>query len=204
MKKRPAASQVVRLSPPSAKKEGSTWPEPSKPVPPTFELTYRKHVGFVLRQLQRFGVTGGDIEDAAQEVFVTVHRRLGEYDPARASLKTWIYGIVRGVAANRRRLIERRGAAYDEATRVTPEPPPNPETQLEQRRAVELVEDFLSDLSSERRAVFELVDIEGFTSTEAAEALEMNINTVGTRLRAARKEFRTYLARWRQSGGGND
>lgn len=179
-------------------------PAAPKDEPSDFEGIYRKYVGFVLRQLRRFGVTHDDEEDAAQEVFVTIHRRLDDYDPARATLGTWIYGITRGVAANRRRLAQRRGAAHEEATRITPVPAPGPDAEAERRQLARAVEAFLEAQSQERRAVFELVDIEGFSHVEAAAMLEMNVNTVSTRLRAVRRDFRTHLAEWRQSRGGDD
>ncbi|MEM6994970.1 MAG: sigma-70 family RNA polymerase sigma factor, partial [Myxococcota bacterium] len=71
-----------------------------------FSAVYRSNYDFVWRCVRRLGVPPGWVDDAAQEVFVIVHRRLGEFD-ARAPLRSWLFGILRKVAATQRRRAER-------------------------------------------------------------------------------------------------
>ena len=165
--------------------------DPVDPPRPTFEAVYRAHVGFVWRGLRRLGVAEAEIEDAAHEVFMVVHRRLAEFDGA-AAITTWLFAIARGIASNRR-----RGADRHER-RVALAPPPSPSVdpgeQLERTRAAALVEAFLAGLTPEQRLVFELFEIEGMRAAEIAEAIDLNINTVYTRLRAARLRFAEFVA----------
>jgi RNA polymerase sigma-70 factor (ECF subfamily) len=72
-----------------------------------FDEIYRAYFGFVWRCLQGLGVATLHLDDAAQDVFMTVHRRLPEFR-GDSSLRTWVYGIVRNVAANHRRSQRRR------------------------------------------------------------------------------------------------
>ena len=60
----------------------------SDPTPLDVERVYREYVGYVFRVLQRFGVGRDEVEDATQEVFIIVHRRLPDFDPSRGSMKT--------------------------------------------------------------------------------------------------------------------
>lgn len=168
---------------------------------PSFEWVYRRHVGYVVRLLGRFGVPDEETEDAAQEVFVIVHRRLAEYEPSRGSLKSWLFGIARGVGANRRRSRARR-------LKVVPAAPASargsePEQLVERREAAGLVRAFLALLSPEQRDVFELIEIEGLRGPEVAELLDVKLNTIYTRLRAARLAFKAYVGELRRSKGGD-
>jgi RNA polymerase sigma-70 factor (ECF subfamily) len=79
---------------------------------------FRDYAPFAWRFLRRLGVPAADVDDACQEVFVTVHRKLPEFQ-GRSSMRTWVFGIcVRVAAAHRRRLRRRREVAATEA----PEP----------------------------------------------------------------------------------
>src|SRR6186997_1961399 len=89
----------------------------SRPVPkveieiPTFDAVYTAHVAFVWRVLRTFGVAEPQLEDAVQDVFVVVHRRLSEWE-GRAAITTWLFAIARRVASAHRR---RRGNDRTEA-----------------------------------------------------------------------------------------
>src|SRR6185436_14199477 len=72
------------------------------PTAVTFEQTYRAHFAFVWRSLRRLGIREEDAADAAQEVFIVVHRKLPEF-AGRSKLTTWLYGVCFRVASERRR-----------------------------------------------------------------------------------------------------
>ncbi|MBN9162669.1 MAG: RNA polymerase sigma factor, partial [Myxococcales bacterium] len=54
----------------------------------------------------------------------------------------------------------------------------------------------LAQLGDDKRAVFILVELEGMSVPEAAEAVQTNLNTAYARLRAARAEFAAAVARF--------
>jgi RNA polymerase sigma-70 factor (ECF subfamily) len=165
-----------------------------------FDAVYREHVGFVWRSLRRLGVAEAEIEDAAHEVFLVVHRRLAEFAGASA-LTTWLYGIARGVASNRRRGEVRRLRRHAEAP--VPELSEGPVEQVARSQAAAAVERFLAGLPEDQRVVFELFEIEGLRAHEIAGALAVNINTIYTRLRAARQRFAAFVAALQEEGGGS-
>src|SRR6187399_211040 len=87
--------------------EALQLPPPSDGAPVDVESIYAEHFDFVWRNLRRLGVSEQQLRDAAQDVFVVVHRRLGEFDGAE-SLRAWLYSIVRRVAADARRRRRRK------------------------------------------------------------------------------------------------
>lgn len=153
---------------------------------------YTEHADFVWRVARRMGVSETTAEDVVHEVFLIVRRRLEDYD-GRASFRIWLYGITRGVTANLRRRRQRR-------TRLTPAPTPetndaDPEHVVAHAEAAAAVERFLLELDPKQRCVFELVDIEGLSGPEAADALGVSVNVVYSRLRLARRHFNGFAQR---------
>ena len=69
---------------------------------PSFEEVYQQYYNYTSRTLRHMGVPFEDVEDAAQEVWLAVHRQLPLFE-GRSSLRTWLFGIVVNVARNRRR-----------------------------------------------------------------------------------------------------
>ena len=81
---------------------------------PTFREVYEEHFRFVWRSLRRLGVPESDVADAVQDVFLVVHRRLGDFE-GRSKVSTWLYGISLRVARDRKRsAFVRRNASDDE------------------------------------------------------------------------------------------
>ena len=75
-----------------------------------------------------------------------------------------------------------------------PGPAEGPAEWLERSQAAATVAQFLATLTPEQRVVFELFEIEGLRAHEVSAALDLNVNTVYTRLRAARTRFAAFVA----------
>jgi len=157
---------------------------------------FREHGPFVWRALRRLGVGAGDVDDACQEVFVVVYRKLGEYE-GRSQLRTWLYGIaVRVAAAQRRRAHVRREVPTDEPIGASEAAPAaTPETAAAEREALALLDRALDELDDDKRAVFVLYEVEGLEMAEVAEALACPVQTAYSRLHAARKEVERAMKR---------
>ena len=65
----------------------------------------------VWRTARRLGVVESAVDDVVQEVFVTVYRRLDQFE-GRCALKTWVFGILMRVVNNYRRTRRRKGAGH--------------------------------------------------------------------------------------------
>jgi RNA polymerase sigma-70 factor (ECF subfamily) len=165
-------------------------PGPPRPALPQI---YEECFGYVWTCLKRLGVWERDLEDAAHDVFLVVHRRLPDYDPTRP-LKPWLAGIAARVASEfRRRAQHRREVVSEdvhmESASVHHNATPSAETALDDKRRRDLVQRALERLAFDRRTVLVLHDIEGHAMPEVAAALEININTLYARLRSARQDF---------------
>jgi RNA polymerase sigma-70 factor (ECF subfamily) len=163
------------------------------PVVPPLADIFREHAPFVWRGLRRLGVPESDVEDVCQEVFVVVHRKLGEFE-GRSSLRTWIYGIAARTASDYRR----SGRVRREV--VTDAPPDAPHEggqhdalALKQARAT--LDRILDELDDDKRSVFVLYEIEELTMAEVAEAIGCPLQTAYSRLHAARKVVEAGVAR---------
>lgn len=156
-----------------------------------FAELYRQHVAFVWRILRRLGVPDEAREDAVQEVFLVLHRRRGGL-AAEVSLRSWLFGTARRVAADVRRGQHRRERRVRALAVVEGEA--RHDRPVARAEAADLVQRFLDRLDPDKRMVFVLADIEGMTAPEIADALEVKLNTVYSRLRAARAEFERVVA----------
>jgi RNA polymerase sigma-70 factor (ECF subfamily) len=156
-----------------------------------FRELFVSEFSWVCRTLRRFGVRPRDLEDAAQEVFVGVHKKLDEYDRARP-VRPWLAAFAYRVASNQNRLARHRREVLDEAA---PELAGDldPERALAAKRDRELVLWALQSVELSRRAVLVMHDIDEFKAQEVADALAIPLNTVYSRLRVARSELRNAL-----------
>jgi RNA polymerase sigma-70 factor (ECF subfamily) len=67
----------------------------------------------------------------------------------------------------------------------------------ERAQSAQLLQALLDELEEDRRAAFILVDLEELSVPEAADALGVNLNTLYSRVRAARQDLSKALARLR-------
>lgn len=158
------------------------------------------HAASVGRTLRCLGVPEREVGDALQEVFVVVHRRLGEF-AGRAKLTTWLHAICLRIALEHRR----RGARNREDT-VAEVPDASgtdgatPEAELEKRRALALALEVLEELHPEKRTIFVLYCVEQLPMSEVAEIAGCPLQTAYSRLAAARSEIQRVLRRMRAQG----
>lgn len=169
---------------------------PAATAPRTFDDIYAAHFADVWRSLIRLGVPPANLDDAAQDVFIVVHRRLAEFE-GRSSLTTWLYGICLRVAKDHRRRDSRKGGLEPLTPTLTAglaDAGPGPQQATETAEAFHALRTILETLPDEQREVFVLAELEQLTAPEMAEILGIKLNTVYSRLRTARQSFEKALA----------
>ena len=165
--------------------------------PSTTEI-YEAHHEFVWLTLQRFGVPRREVEDAAQEVFVVVHRRLPSF-AGSFKLTTWLYGICRRVAAGHlRRAFRTREVHNDSLDQREGGQESDPEHEMSRRQARGMLEEALRTLNLDHRVVLVMYELEGHSCHAIAEELGIPVGTVHSRLHKARAKFRKAVERLRQ------
>lgn len=143
--------------------------------------TYTKPVHALLWRMFA-GHARDRVEDLTQETFVRVLKALPAFDPkGTASLKTWILTIATRLALNELR---------------RPPPEAMPEHVVGHARAPHVarsIEQAIASLPADQRAVIVLREVYGLEYDELAEALELPLNTVKSRLSRAREALREKL-----------
>jgi RNA polymerase sigma-70 factor, ECF subfamily len=169
----------------------------SLPLPvSSFKALYRQYFHFVWSSARRFGIPPDAMDDLVQEVFIVIHAKLDSLERPEA-LYSWIYGVVRRTASNYRRALRSQQAAgiLQDAAGEAESQEPTPFERLKTNADLELLGSLIAELDEPKREVFELIEIDELTVPEAAEVLEIPLNTAYSRLRAARQAFEAAVAR---------
>ena len=156
-----------------------------QPEKPSVRDVFRREAPFVMRMVRRLGAAEADVEDLTQEVFLVLHRRLDDFDPAR-SIRSWLYGIVRRVVADHRRLARvRREAPSGDVVHLTV--PADQPAAIERRDARRILDAALDAMPDEQREIFVLYELEGLSMREIVELTGCPLQTGYSRLHAARE-----------------
>lgn len=168
----------------------------------SFRAIYDEHVAFVFRTLTRFGVPERGLPDAVQEVFTVAFRSMDKFE-GRSSMKTWLFGIARRVASDIRRSapVRHEVLAEDSSRDVAEKADSKSDIAVwaERSEAVKRAEKLLAALPEEQRMVFALFEVEEWTGAEIAEAIDVSVATVHSRLRLAREGIKKQLEEARAS-----
>ncbi|MBT9557767.1 MAG: RNA polymerase sigma factor [Myxococcales bacterium] len=138
-----------------------------------------------------------EVDDIVQSVFLEIHRSLPRYQ-GQSKLSTWIYRIAVNVALQHIRKKRRRRVFLFFS-------PPDPERDCdsatdtrpghEQRDLLRKIHGLLDHVSEKKRIVFILHELDGREIDEIADLLDIPLNTVRSRLHAARVELTDRMRR---------
>ena len=177
------------------RKRADTSAYPSQPL--TIE-TLEAYRAQIVRFLEAMGVDENEVDDLTQEIVIGAWKNRATYDPARAKLSTWLYGIAKNIATTARdRAYARRTVLYDPAVgpwiRQVTESDPEAETAGSEARqhAVRL----LSGLAPELSSVLVDHDLLGMLPAEMAREEGVSLRRIQNRITIARTEFGQALRR---------
>jgi len=151
-----------------------------------FESIYRSFFGFVSNVAYRVVGNPQDAEEVTQETFLNMHRNIKNFR-FQSSLKTWAYRITVNTAINfsKKRSNQHRDLSFDESYSASLAP--EAYSALEAQENDQRVQQLLSSLSAEHRAVIVLRSFQGLSYQEISDTLNIPINTVRTRIKRARE-----------------
>jgi RNA polymerase sigma-70 factor (ECF subfamily) len=170
---------------------------PSLPVPPFQELCTR-YFEFVWKCARAFGSKADEIDDVVQDVFLVVQRRHADLKEDGLA-RSWIYGITRRVVSSHRRRRRERDARDAPDVDSLRSSEQSPLAAAEHNLEVRVLSALLDGLEERKREVFVLSEILELSGREIAETIGVPMNTVYSRLRAAREEFDAAAQRQRKS-----
>jgi RNA polymerase sigma-70 factor (ECF subfamily) len=157
-----------------------------------FELIYKRYAGFIQRVVYRVTTHSQDIEEIVQDVFVRVYRSLKGFK-FNSSLKTWMYRIAVNTAINHQK------SAYRHRKHLSSKPledhlPYIMDTGVKERfDQRQLIDAVLKEMPEHHRVILVLRHFEGLSYEEIAETLDLNLNTVRSRLSRAREKMLTVM-----------
>ena len=154
-----------------------------------FRQLFVKHRGDVARLAFRMLGRATDLDDVVQEVFLQVHRSLGDFR-GQSKFSTWLHRVtVNVVLMNRRAAKSRPVFAGEAGTETAPDAGQSPLEAASQARRLEAFRRVLERLAEKKRTVFMLHELEGMSPAEIAEIVDAPVLTVRTRLFYARREL---------------
>jgi RNA polymerase sigma-70 factor (ECF subfamily) len=162
---------------------------------------YELYSRILLRFAHKLRYPAQEADDLLQEVWKEILRQLPgfEYDPAKGGFRRWLFTIVQRRAIDFARA---RGRRIEGSSSLTSELPDRfaalPEEELNRRFHAEVVQDAIGQFRQSAKQpswqVFELCRLQGLTSAQAAEILEITPEATRKRLERATKEFRETIA----------
>lgn len=143
---------------------------------------------------------GDQAADATQNAFVSAYKHLGQY--TGGNFRAWMARIVKNQCYDLLRYEKRRPAASLEALLLTPDDPPpaveqhtpeRPDEALLHREMAAWLEEAILHLPQEQRITLVMADVHEYSYEEIAEATEVELGTVKSRLFRARRKVRELL-----------
>jgi RNA polymerase sigma-70 factor (ECF subfamily) len=160
-----------------------------------FRLLILRHQRGVFRFLGVLGFRGQAAEDLAQEAFLRAFRHLGGFDPSRAKFSTWLFTIVRNLAANEAARAHHRHADRElESAPGLVDPAPDPLQQALASERQGRLREALARLPDILRTALLLTRVEGLSLEEVAKVEHCAVGTVKSRVFRARELLRAALS----------
>jgi RNA polymerase sigma-70 factor (ECF subfamily) len=177
-----------------------------------FEELVKRYDRNVFRIAQHITQNREDAEDVVQDAFLKAYQNLGQFQ-GQSKFYTWLVRIAVNEALMRlRRRRPERMVSLDEDVKTEDDSvprevadwAPNPEQLYNQSELKDILTRTIQGLPPSFRTVFVLRDVEGLSTEEAAEALDLSIPAVKSRLLRARLQLRERLSRYFQKRNGGD
>jgi RNA polymerase sigma-70 factor (ECF subfamily) len=166
-----------------------------------FEEFVDAYGGRVHRLVRRYVENTTDAEDVTQEVFCDLHRSIGSFR-GEAALSTWVYRVALNHCWKYRQKQHPESLSYDEQAMSVPSDDwrADPAQSAAKKELSEQVQGALRQLSPLHQDVVVLCEMQGMTYQECANALQIPIGTVKSRLFHAFRRMRGLLSGYVQEG----
>jgi len=140
----------------------------------------------------RGGADSATAEDLAQDAMLTLWRKSKLYSPERGTVAAWVFTIARNLRIDRlRRQSPQVFEDIDELHLEAPIASGEEETEMRQRN--NLISQALAALPSDQRRVIEMSFVQDMAQTDIAQALDLPLGTVKSRIRLGYAKLRERL-----------
>jgi RNA polymerase sigma-70 factor (ECF subfamily) len=166
------------------------------PLPP-FSVLFANTRDHIAQRARRLRVPDYAVDDVVQETFIIAHRRLPEFSGA-STLRHWLSCILKNVVRNFFRTQRRRGRGDALWSQVIDpsqlvDAAPAPDELASHHQSAVIIRRLVARLDPDKAIVFTRAELEGLTIEEIAGETNAKLQTVYSRLKAARRFFRRAL-----------
>jgi RNA polymerase sigma factor (sigma-70 family) len=179
-------------------------------TPPSFREVYHECKDLVYNLALNYVHNTDDAQDIAQEVFVKVHQHLHAFDPAAASLRTWIYRITVNHSLDflKARKTKKRFAFItslftpdDDGLLHDPGHFDHPGVLMEDAEELRRLFSLIDRLPPQQRTSLILTKIEDRTQKEAAEIMQISPKALESLVQRAKRSLEELLEQQRRMDG---
>ena len=164
-----------------------------------FEILMRRYNQRLFRVARGILADDAEAEDVMQEAYVRAFRELAGFR-GEARFSTWLTRIAcheaLARARKRRRLVSLAPVAFNTGGGEPPDPPSEtlgPQREMENRELHAVLREAVELLPDPLRSVFCLREIEGLSTEQTADALDLSVENVRVRLHRAKRGLRQAL-----------
>ncbi len=163
-----------------------------------YELLMRRHNQRIYRIGRAILRDDAEAEDVMQDAYVRAYQNLASFE-GRAKFSTWLTRIAVHEALSRVRKrsrfqsLEPTDDSQGDAMNIAISPGRSPEQETYDRELAGVLERAVLSLSDEYRVVFMLRDVEGMSTEETAQCLDLTQENVKVRLHRAHGKLRKQL-----------
>lgn len=150
-----------------------------------FTVLFARYAPRIKSMLIRRGSPEAAAEELAQEAMLSVWRKASYFDPARGSGEAWIFTIARNAAIDARRRQRGLPTVSFEIEHAPDDPAPASDDQLQSAQEADRLRTAIQALPTDQMEVIRQSYFEDRTHIEIAEALQLPLGTVKSRLRLA-------------------
>lgn len=173
----------------TADKAGESQPTPD------FDEIVEKHADFVYNVAFKMMGQQEDAEDVAQEAFISAYRAFDRFR-GESQVTTWLYRITVNAALMKLRK-EKRARTLTQTgldDMDIPDLGDSPEKSAMNSELGGRLQEGIARLPHDLRAAIVLRDVQGLSNTEAAEALDVTVSSLKSRLHRGRLILRKHLS----------
>lgn len=158
-----------------------------------FTILYNNYSSALYGVLNKIIQSNDDANDLLQDTFLKIWKNIGNYDPSKGSIFTWMLNIARNLAIDKVRSVDFR----DTSQNISMEDKVLYQIDNEYQTAQDVdaigLNKVVDKLKPEYKQLIELVYYQGYTQSEVAEEYGIPLGTVKTRIKAAVNTLRTLL-----------
>lgn len=142
--------------------------------------------------MRRMGADGALADELAQESLITLWRRAASYDPARASVSTWLFTIARNKRIDAARRTKRSEFLVEDPL-LDERAIPSGEQVASASETSRILKEAIAELPDDQAAIVKMSYFDGQSHSVIAEQLGLPLGTVKSRIRLALQKLKQSL-----------